>query len=453
MSRRESFPLQRRGIEEPSNFRFTVERIIQEQRSSASFRDIRHIRAFDVFGRIVALLAYALSAWRLNPMSPVLIVIAQMGRWGLAHQVLHHAYDHVPSCPKWLRGSEFARGWRRLWDWCDWIVPEAWQLEHNIHHKHTGGRSDPDVVESNLGFLRDAVMPRFQKVLTALLIMCTWRLTYYAPSTFIQLRRKERGLEPGTYKIKNVWMFGSVFNPVTEEGRDFWRRCILPYAGFRFLVMPLGFLVFGSAAALNVLITQCAAEILLNFYSWALIASTHTAADLHRFGHEPIRKNEWYLHQVLATANYPAGPTWKNWATGWINYQIEHHLAPNLTLRQLERVRPLIEDACIRHGVPYVSEPVPRRFAKMFAVVLGMASMKCSIDPPQNGVCANTHLCNTSRASETQGSRFLVLALVEGETLAERIQRWPIRSPTAPQLLTYSIQPSKTLLTKGLGRP
>jgi fatty acid desaturase len=360
-----------------------IDTVINARRAAAGERDIRHARLFLFLCWLTELLGLGLGLWRLNPVAPILIALAEAGRWGLAHQILHCSYDKIPGCPDWLRGSRFARGRRRYWDWCDWIVPGAWQHEHNVHHVNTGGPRDPDIVEANVAFLRRAPLPRWQKALLAILIMSTWRFSYYAPSTLIQLRRHERGLPPTTYEITGVLMFAWMFNPMTEEGRDFWRRCLLPNGILRFVLIPLCALPFGLTAVRNLLITQLVAEALTNLYTWALIASSHTADDLHRFDHVPHGRGEWYLHQIFGTANYTHGSSLIACLQMWVNYQIEHHLCPNLSLLQLERMQPEIERICRDHGIPYVCQPLPRRFAKMFSIMIGDATMRQELACPR----------------------------------------------------------------------
>jgi fatty acid desaturase len=60
---------------------------------------------------------------------------------------------------------------------------------------------------------------------------------------------------------------------------------------------------------------------------------------------------------------------------GWLNYQIEHHLWPDMTLLQYRRAQPEVRAICERHGVPYVQESVWRRCAKAVAVIIGDTSM------------------------------------------------------------------------------
>lgn len=362
-----------------------IDRVLSAARSSTGDEDIRHVRAFSLATRLIAAGGYILGAVSVNPLAPILITLSNIGRWGLAHQILHCSYDRIPNCPKWLRGSTFARGWRRYWDWCDWILPEGWQHEHNqLHHVNTGGPKDPDIIEANLDFLRQSDFSRGRKLLIAILIMCTWRISYYAPSTLLQLRRREAGLSPVVYKITGVSMFLPAFNPCSPQGRDFWIHCILPNAIFQFIVIPAMALPFGWNALRNLFITQCLAEVLTNAYSWAVIASSHAANDLDRFDHSPHGKAEWYVHQILGTTNYSSGGSFIGWMQAWVNYQIEHHLCPNLTLLQLERIRPRIQAVCATHRIPYVSEPLPRRFLKTLAIMIGDESMRAKANCGSN---------------------------------------------------------------------
>jgi hypothetical protein len=60
---------------------------------------------------------------------------------------------------------------------------------------------------------------------------------------------------------------------------------------------------------------------------------------------------------------------------GFLNYQIEHHLFPDLPPSSLRRIQPQVKALCALHGIPYVQESVVRRFAALQAVFIGDASM------------------------------------------------------------------------------
>src|SRR6266849_3567361 len=79
---------------------------------------------------------------------------AEIAGWGIAHHILHRAFDGIEGVPNRFRGSHFGRGWRRMFDWNEWMLPAAFQHEHNVHHVYTGAHEDPDVVEANVEFIR-----------------------------------------------------------------------------------------------------------------------------------------------------------------------------------------------------------------------------------------------------------------------------------------------------------
>ena len=69
--------------------------------------------------------------------APVLLAVASTARWTMVgHHTSHGGYDWMGS-PRFHR-SRFALGsWRRAVDWFDWMLPEAWNVEHNhLHHYH-----------------------------------------------------------------------------------------------------------------------------------------------------------------------------------------------------------------------------------------------------------------------------------------------------------------------------
>jgi len=38
-------------------------------------------------------------------------------------------------------------------DWLDWMLPEAWNVEHKNHHYSLNEIDDPDLVERNMDML------------------------------------------------------------------------------------------------------------------------------------------------------------------------------------------------------------------------------------------------------------------------------------------------------------
>merc|ERR1712060_1018615 len=105
-------------------------------------------------------------------------------------------------------GYGFAVGsvYRRFRDWFDWMLPEAWNVEHNnLHHYRLSESGDPDLVERNLEMMRDIRLPRTLKYVAVAFLAAMWKWYYYAPNTYKQLKisqmRKEEGKKFGTGPI------------------------------------------------------------------------------------------------------------------------------------------------------------------------------------------------------------------------------------------------------------
>merc|ERR1719469_911224 len=88
-------------------------------------------------------------------------------RWTMiAHHTCHGGYDKCHPDKKRFNRFKFAvgTGWRRFCDWFDWMMPEAWNVEHNNrHHYKLSEDDDPDVVEMNMASIRELNAPMFMK--------------------------------------------------------------------------------------------------------------------------------------------------------------------------------------------------------------------------------------------------------------------------------------------------
>jgi Fatty acid desaturase. len=135
---------------------------LKKKINTPSQEDFQHLLKVERWGRLCALVGY-LTAWIIpfNPLSALLISTANMTRWAnVTHPVLHGAYDKVPNIPKRYTSKGYAKGCRRLFDWLDWIHPEAWDVEHNnLHHYRLGEDEDPDLIERNMKWLRESKSP------------------------------------------------------------------------------------------------------------------------------------------------------------------------------------------------------------------------------------------------------------------------------------------------------
>ena len=167
-----------------------------------------------------------------------------------------------------------------------------------------------------------------------------------------------------------------IWTPLTWEGRELWTQCYLPYATLKFMALPALFSPLGAWAAWNVLINSLAAEALANIISFVTIVPNHTGEDLPRFEEPTKGTADFFYRQIIASVNYKTGTPLRNFLHGYLNYHIEHHLFPDLPLRQYELAQARVKAICRKHGVPYRAESVFKRARMTIDVMVGKASLK-----------------------------------------------------------------------------
>ncbi len=355
-------------------------------RSGQTAADLTHFRRIERLGRGLTLVGLAF-AWMPNPLSVLALALGSFSRWAIVgHHVSHKGMDRVPGWPKRLRSDRFARGWRRVIDWMDWMEPAAWHHEHDVlHHYHLGEAhhpdtepakkpapmGDPDLAEDRSAFLRDAPLPRWVRVAIVLLGCMFWKPFYYAPNTMNELFNQKAPPED-RFPISSP----RFWSPTSRRMWAVALRCWLPYCAWRFGVLPALFLPLGRGAWMAALINLALAELVTNAWSFWVIVPNHTGADLYRFATPTTHRGEFYLRQILGSVDYRTGGFMNDFLHGWLNYQIEHHLFPDLSPRQYGRMHPEVKAICARHGVPFVQQSVLTRARACMRILIGADSMR-----------------------------------------------------------------------------
>jgi fatty acid desaturase len=375
-----------------SAFGKELEAIRDEAVSAIDVNDLKHLKRVEWYGRFATIFGYATAWIAFNPIASFFISLGHFTRWLVAHHVSHRGYDKVPGMPDRLTSRYFAKGYRRFLDWFDWIHPAAWYYEHNIlHHYHTGEEKDPDLVERYTEYLRNLKIPLFLKYIAMGIASISWKIIYYAPNTISTLdpvnhkRLKDDHLVFIT--LRNIF---ELTNPVV---RRLWTSCYLPYGVVHFVLIPLLFLPLGSNAVFWVFVNKILAEAMTNFHSFLVIGPNHTADDLYRYQFHYDNKDQFYVTQIMGSVNYRCGHEIPDYLCIWVNYQIEHHLFPDLPMLKYRMIQPKVKALCQKYNVPYRQESVFKRFQRMLAVCVGTASMRQLEEFPQT---LNT---NTSMAA------------------------------------------------------
>ena len=69
-----------------------------------------------------------------------------------------------------------------------------------------------------------------------------------------------------------------------------------------------------------------------------------------------VEKN-WYVHQLETTANFSNSKSFFSWFIGGLNYQIEHHLFPNMSHVHHKKVSKIVKATAEEFNLPYNVQP------------------------------------------------------------------------------------------------
>ncbi len=68
-------------------------------------------------------------------------------------------------------------------------------------------------------------------------------------------------------------------------------------------------------------------------------------------------ENDWVIHEMRTTANFARNNRLLNWYIGGLNFQIEHHIFPNICHIHYPKIAPIVEATAREYGVPYILKP------------------------------------------------------------------------------------------------
>ena len=364
--------------------------------------DVAHLKKMIFWSNSCAAIGLLTMGFSINLVTIVCLSLYTCTRWTMiAHHTCHGGYEncHPERKSRWSR-FKFALGstWRRFNDWFDWMMPEAWNVEHNTrHHYNLSEIHDPDLVEQNVVHVRNANIPLIFKYAIVLVMALSWKFVYYAPNTYKELKlaklRKEgkpipQGVKPeDAVGITSILLGQNKFYTAFE----FFTVVVGPYLLFHFILTPLlcyalgevlmrqdglGWTMDGKTMFFNAFVNLYLAELLTNFHSFCIVVTNHAGDDMYRF-RDPCRpfSGSFFLRQVLASVDMSYGNDVVDFLHGWLNYQIEHHLWPNLSMLKYQQCAPRVQEICNQYGVPYIKENVFVRVKKTVDIMVGNTSM------------------------------------------------------------------------------
>jgi linoleoyl-CoA desaturase len=281
----------------------------------------------------IILLTIPMSGWIIFPISLLMgIAMAGVGM-SVMHDAAHGSFSTKNWVNKLIAHSIYMLGGSIF----------TWKVQHNIlHHTYTNIDGFDEDIENKLMFRMSKASPRkrmhrFQHI---------YALGFYSLMTlakmvkdFVQLARynkngitKQQGADPRAEWIrlvasKTIYLLVMLGLP-------------LLFTGFSWWLILLGFLVMHLSAGL----------IMSTVFQMAHIVEE---ADQPVPSKEGIIENEWTIHELETTANFARGSRWFGWGIGGLNYQIEHHLFPNICHIHYRELSPIVERTAMEFGLRY----------------------------------------------------------------------------------------------------
>ena len=99
--------------------------------------------------------------------------------------------------------------------------------------------------------------------------------------------------------------------------------------------------------------------LLMDFTSGLVLSSIFQTAHVVPTSEYPVPDengeldNNWAVHQLYTTCNYAPKSTIFSWLIGGLNYQVEHHLFPNISHIHYRNISGIVQAKAKKYGLPY----------------------------------------------------------------------------------------------------
>jgi len=266
----------------------------------------------------------------------------------LGHNITHGQWD-------WMNDPEIHS---TEWEWDTTSPSVHWKKSHNfIHHKYTNivGMDD----DIGYGIMRLTRDQRWEKwmignpVYNLLLgTLFEWGVAAHGLET-TKYRRGEKSMAEVR---KDLRIIGKKVGK--QVGKDY-------------LVFP----ALTGKSWKHTLGANAVANLIRNYWSYMVIFCGHFPDGAEKFTREEFENEthaEWYLRQMLGSANFHAGPLMA-FMSGNLCYQIEHHLFPDLPSNRYAEIGDRVRALCDKYDLPYTTGSLGHQYMQSFWTILKLA--------------------------------------------------------------------------------
>ena len=142
--------------------------------------------------------------------------------------------------------------------------------------------------------------------------------------------------------------------------------------------MGKDFVLFPALTGPNLMHTLTAnltANVIRNLWAYVVIFCGHFPDGAEKFTVDTLddeTPGQWYLRQMLGSANFNAGPAMA-FMSGNLCYQIEHHLYPDLPSNRLADISVRVRELCDKYDLPYTTGSLWVQYLKTLRTINKLA--------------------------------------------------------------------------------
>ncbi|WP_280333050.1 fatty acid desaturase family protein [Nocardia wallacei] len=266
----------------------------------------------------------------------------------LGHNISHGQWD-------WMNDPEIHSA---TWEW-DFLGPSKhWQRAHNhVHHTYTNVYG----MDADLGFVvlrmtRDEPWRPIHLLQPVASVVVAAGFEWAIAVHDWAIERRHAGVSRRAVRSRPNMEFARKIG--RQLGKDMLLFPMLSGRGFR-----------------RTLAANATALLLRNLWSYLVIMCGHFPDGAEKFTVGQLEnesRGEWYLRQVLGSANFSAGPVLA-FMTGNLCYQIEHHLFPDLPSNRYPQIAERVRALCDAYDLPYTTGSLPAQFWQAARTVCTLA--------------------------------------------------------------------------------
>jgi fatty acid desaturase len=315
---------------------------ILDARGASDARYIRNViktqRGLEAGSRALLLFSIFPPAWIAGTAG--LSVAKILENMEIGHNIMHGQWD-------WMRDPKIHS---TTWEWDNASPSDQWKHSHNeLHHTYTNvvGKDN----DLGYGIMR---VDEDQRWMPFYLAQPLWN---FINACFFEFGIAAYDLELG----KNLAI------PKEKRSEDFKARAkqtlrkIRKQATKDYVVHPA--LSIPTGSFFTTVAANFTANLVRNLWTHSVIMCGHFPEGVETFEKASIEgetRGEWYLRQMLGSANISGGPA-LHMATGNLSFQIEHHLYPDLPSNRYAEIAPKVRAVFEKYGLNYHTAPMPKQ--------------------------------------------------------------------------------------------